>query len=45
MADFSRAVELSDAMETRADSLHLKAGVLKDLGKLEQAEEVRRMGM
>lgn len=38
------AVELHSSAELRADALHLKGGVLKDMGGLAEAEEVRVCG-
>lgn len=36
----SRSVELHDSSELKADALHLKGGLLKDMGILGDAEEV-----
>ena len=35
-----RAVELSDSNEARSDAYHLQGGILKDLGRMEEAEGV-----
>ena len=40
----SHAVELHDSSELKADALHLQGGLLKDIGRLEDAEEVGVQG-
>ena len=35
-----RAVELSDSNEAKSDAYHLQGGILKDLGRMEEAEGV-----
>ena len=35
-----RAVELSNSNEAKSDAYHLQGGILKDLGRMEEAERV-----